>query len=109
DLNELRAQAVFLALRGDERQREAGSDDGDVMAQLEQPRDGTDVILMAVGDHEGLHAGQVGTDRSTVRRTRTTAGSAEEGNSTPQSTMSRRLLYSNTVMLRPISEMPPSA
>ena len=42
-------------------------------------------------------------------RIRSTPGESSAGNSTPQSTTSSRPSYSKTVMLRPISPMPPSA
>ena len=42
-------------------------------------------------------------------RIKSTPGSPDDGNNTPQSTIRRRPRYSKTVMLRPISEIPPSA
>ena len=42
-------------------------------------------------------------------RIRSTPGESSAGNSTPQSTTSSRPSYSKTVMLRPISPIPPSA
>ncbi len=46
------ADAVFTELRGDERQRELRAVDRDVAALLQQVRDGTDVVLMAVREDE---------------------------------------------------------
>src|SRR5699024_6352754 len=70
DLDGLRADAVLLQLRLDEREGEPGRDDRDVAALLQQPRDGADVVLMAVRDDQrldaiplALHVGEVRQDQ----------------------------------------------
>ena len=54
NLDELRLLAVLLTLCSNERDGKAGSNDGDIRTQLEQPRDCTNVILVRVGNDEGL-------------------------------------------------------
>jgi hypothetical protein len=60
---------VFLQLGLDEGKRELGSDQGNVGAQAEQVRHGTDVVLVAVGQDDGhnviepvLDVGEIGQD-----------------------------------------------
>ena len=45
---------MLLTLCSNKRDGEAGSNDGDIRTQLEQPRDCTNVILVRVGNDEGL-------------------------------------------------------
>ena len=68
DLNELRLLAVFLTLGRNERDSETGGHDGDIRAQLQQPRDGTDVVFVGVGDHEGLDLVDLFFNRPEVRQ-----------------------------------------
>ena len=56
DLDDLRALTVFLCLGLNQCQGKARSNNRDVRALLEQPRDSTDVVLVTVGDHESFHA-----------------------------------------------------
>src|SRR5690606_37322635 len=44
--------AMLFELRFDQRQRETGSDQGDVALQTQQVRHSTDVILVAVREHD---------------------------------------------------------
>ena len=52
DGQRVRLDAVLLELRLDERERQAGADQGDVGLELQQVRDGADVVLVAVGEHD---------------------------------------------------------
>ena len=54
NLDEHRFDAVLAAFLGHQRQRELRSDERDVGAQLEQERDGADVVLVRVGEHQRL-------------------------------------------------------
>ena len=54
DLDEHRLDAVLAALLRHQRQRELRADERDVGAQLEQERDGADVVLVRVGEHQRL-------------------------------------------------------
>ncbi len=54
DLDHRRVDAVFLALRLDEGERQLGADQRDVRTELEQIRHGADVVLVAVGEHQRL-------------------------------------------------------
>ena len=67
-LVQLRALAVLLRLRGDERVGKSRGVDRDVRAQLEQPRDGPDVILVPVRDHEALDLVQLVLNGAEVRQ-----------------------------------------
>ena len=48
----VRRDAVLLELRFDEREGQRRSDERDVLAQLEQVGHGTNVVFMAVGEHD---------------------------------------------------------
>src|SRR5699024_6524592 len=78
DLDDLRALTVLLGLGLDECRGEAGGNDRDVRALLQQPRDRTDVVLVTVGDHKSLDAVplivQVGEVRQDQVHARLTAG-----------------------------------
>jgi len=74
-LTQVRGEPVFLALGGDQREGELGADDLHVRAQPQQPRDGADVVLVAVREHDGLDVvetvldgAQVGQDQVHARR-----------------------------------------
>ena len=54
DLDERRVDAVFLALGLNEGEGELGADQRNVRAELEQVRHATDVVFVAVGEHERL-------------------------------------------------------
>ena len=54
DLDERRVDAVFLALGLNEGEGELGTDQRNVRAELEQVRHATDVVFVAVGEHERL-------------------------------------------------------
>ena len=54
DLNQSRIDAMFLALGFDESQRELGTDQRNVGAELQQIRHAADMILVAVGEHQSL-------------------------------------------------------
>jgi len=54
DLHELRLDAVLTALGRHQRERERRAHHRDVGAQLEQERDGADVVLVTVREHERL-------------------------------------------------------
>ena len=73
-LGEYRLDAVLTALLRHQRQRELRSDDRDVGPQLQQERDGADVVLMRVGQHQRvdvvepiLDEAQVGQDQVDAR------------------------------------------
>ena len=68
DLNKLRLLTVFLTLRSDERDGETRSDNRDVRSQLEQPRNSTNVVLVRVGDDEGLDLVDLLLNRAKVRQ-----------------------------------------
>ena len=54
DFDEDRFDAVFAALLRDQRQRELRADQRDVRTELEQERDGADVVFVRVGQHQCL-------------------------------------------------------
>ena len=54
DLNQSRIDAMLLALGFDESQRELGTDQRNIRAKLQQIRHATDMILVAVGEHQSL-------------------------------------------------------
>ena len=56
DLDQLRTLTVLLSLCRDQSTGKAGGDDRNVRALLQQPRDSTDVVLVAVGDDQSVHA-----------------------------------------------------
>ena len=65
-----RLDPVLLQLRLDEGQRQPRADQRDVGAQAQQVRDGADVVLVAVGEDDGLDVvepvldvGEVGQDQ----------------------------------------------
>ena len=49
-----RPDAVLLELGLDERQRQGGADEGNVLLEAEQVRNGTDVVLVSVREDDGL-------------------------------------------------------
>jgi len=57
---------VLLQLLLDEREGEFGADEGDVGAQVEEERDGADVVLVAVCEDERDHVVQAVTDHVQV-------------------------------------------
>ena len=68
DLDEHRLDAVFTALRRHQRQRELRTDHRNVGAQLEQERDGADVVLVRVGEHQRLDVVEPVLDVPEVRK-----------------------------------------
>ena len=68
NLDELRLLAVLLTLCSNERDGEAGSNDGDIRTQLEQPRDSADVVLVRVSNDEGLDLVDFLLNRAKVRQ-----------------------------------------
>ena len=54
DLDEHRLDAVLTAFGGDQGQRELRADDRDVGPQLEQERDGPDVVFVRMRQHQRL-------------------------------------------------------
>ena len=54
DLNQSRIDAMLLALGFDESQRELGTDQRNIRAKLQQIRHATDMILVAMGEHQSL-------------------------------------------------------
>jgi len=109
DFDEHRFDAVLAAFGGDHGQGELGADDGNVAPQLEQERNCPDVVFVGVVSTSA----SMSSSRSSIwrrsGRIRSTPGSSWVGNITPQSTISNRPRCSKTVMLRPISLMPPNA
>ena len=74
-LQQVRGEAVLPALGGDERQREAGADDGEVRALPQQERHRADVVFVAVGEHDRvdvveapLDGPEIGQDQVDARR-----------------------------------------
>lgn len=55
NLNELWTLTVFLTLRSNQRDGETGCNDWDIGAQLQQPWNRTNVILVCVGDNQGFN------------------------------------------------------
>ena len=103
-----RGDAVLVELGLEEGEREAGPDDGDVRALAQQVRHPADVVLVAVGEHDGVDASRRSRIQVKSGRITSTPGWCSSGKSTPQSTTSSRPACSKTVMLRPISPSPPS-
>ena len=68
NLDELRLLAVLLTLCSNKRDGEAGSNDGDIRTELKQPRDSTDVVLVRVGNDEGLDLVDLLLNRAEVRQ-----------------------------------------
>ena len=68
NLLEHRLDPVFAAFLVHQRQRELRSDHRNVGAQLEQERDGTDVVLVRVGEHERLDVFEAVLDQAQVRK-----------------------------------------
>ncbi len=101
-------QPVLAQLAVEQRQGQLGADQRDVAALAQEVRRGADVVLVAVGEHQRLDVVEAVPDRAKSGRIRSTPGWWSSGNSTPQSTISRRPSYSKTVMLRPTSPRPPS-
>ena len=54
DLNQSRIDAMLLALGFDESQRELGTDQRNIRTKLQQIRHATDMILVAVGEHQSI-------------------------------------------------------
>ena len=59
---------VFLALGVHEREGQLGADQRDVRAQLEQVGHAADVVLVAVGQHEGVHLVETVLDVAEIRQ-----------------------------------------
>ena len=74
DLAQLGADAVLLELLPDQRQREAGPDEGDVRPLLQQVGDAADVVLVPVGEDHPDHLVEAITDRGEVGQDHVDAG-----------------------------------
>ena len=74
DLDEHRLDAVLAAFGGDQRQRELRADDRDVATQLEQVRDGADVVLVRVREHQRLDVVEAVLDVAQVGQDQVDAG-----------------------------------
>ena len=83
DLDEHRLDAVFAALLRDQRQRELRADDRDVGPQLEQERDGADVVLVRVGQHQRLDVVEAVLDVPQVGQDQVDAGLVVAGEQHP--------------------------
>ena len=68
NLDELRLLTMFLTLRSNERDGKAGSNNRDIWAQLQQPRNSSDVILVRVSNDEGLDLVDLLLDGAKVRQ-----------------------------------------
>ena len=68
DLNELWTLTVFLTLRSNQRDGETGCNDRDIGAQLQQPWNRTDVVLVCVGDNQGFNLVDLVLDWAEVRQ-----------------------------------------
>ena len=100
---------VLSQLRADQRQGQLRSHERDVGALAQQVGHRADVVLVAVGQHEGLDGVEPVPDR---RRSRAGSGRRPGGSPRGRAPRSRRSSsrpsYSKTVMLRPTSPRPPS-
>ena len=74
NLHEHRLDAVFAALLRDQRQRELRSDKRNIRPQLQQERDGPDVVLMGMGQHQRLDVVETILDGRRSGRIRSTPG-----------------------------------
>ncbi len=74
DFDEDRFDAVFAALRRDQRQRELRADERDVGPKLEQERDGADVVLVGVGQHQRFDVVEPILDETQVGQDQVDAG-----------------------------------
>ena len=68
DLHEHRLDAVLATLGGDQRAGEFRTDDRDVGAQFQQERDGADVVLVRVGEHQRLDVLEPILDEAQIRQ-----------------------------------------
>ena len=68
DLNLGRLEMMLLALGVHESQGQLGSDQGDVRTQLEQVGHTTNMVLMPVGQNQGIHLVQLVLDVAEVRQ-----------------------------------------
>lgn len=80
---------VFLALGVHEGEGQLGADQRDVRTQLEQVGHAADVVLVAVGEHQGVDLVETVLDVAEIGRMRSTPGCSSSGKSTPQSMSSR--------------------
>jgi hypothetical protein len=101
-------EAVLAQLGAEQAQGQLRADQGDVAALTQEVRRGADVVLVAMGQDQRLDLVEAVADRIEVGQDQVDPGVDSSGNSTPQSTISRRPSYSKTVMLRPTSPRPPS-
>ena len=74
DLDEHRLDPMLTALLGDQRQGELRADDRNVAPQLQQMRDGPDVILVGMRDDDGLDLVEAVLDVPDVRQDQVDAG-----------------------------------
>lgn len=109
DLDEHRCYAVLTTFLCNQSQGELRADDRDVGSQLEQKRNRPDVVLVPVGQHQRLDVVKPVFDMAHVRQDQIDTGLvvARKQHTAVDNQQSPRC--SKTVMLRPISLMPPSA
>ena len=74
DGERVRLDAVFLELRLDQGEREGGTDQRDVLAQLEQVGHRADVVLVAVGEHDAEDVVEAVADGAEVGQDQVDAG-----------------------------------
>ena len=109
DFDENRFDAVFTALLRDQRKRELRSDQRNIGRSLSRNGMAPMWSSCAWVSTSASTSSRRSSTRRRSGRIRSTPGSSCPGKSTPQSTISRRPRCSKTVMLRPISLMPPNA
>jgi hypothetical protein len=100
---------MFAALLRYQRERELRADHRDVGTQLEQERNRADVVLVRVRQHQRLHVVEAVLDVAQIGQDQVDAGLVVAGEQHPAVDDQQRPRCSKTVMLRPISLMPPSA
>src|SRR5258705_3688790 len=83
DLNEIRLDAVFAALLGHQCEREFRADDRDVGPKLEQERDGADMVLVRMSNHQRLHLLEAVLDVAQVWQDQVDAGFVVAGEEHP--------------------------
>ena len=74
DLDHIGLDPVFLQLGLHERQRQTRGDQWDICTFAQQVRDATDMVFVAVGEHEAHHIVQTVTDGREVRQDHVDAG-----------------------------------
>ena len=100
---------MLLELGVDERQREPGADQRDVAALAQQVGHAADVVLVAVGEHDGDDVVQPVPDRGEVGEDHVDPRLVLLGEQDAAVDDQQLAACSNTVMLRPISPRPPRA